>query len=198
MKVIYLALLTLMTTTLLGQDNESKLLVDGKLSIDSFYKDKSSFLIFSDIAQFDSLDKATLLKKTKNWASTQFVNLKEVLVAETEDQIVLNYIDNSYYLKSLGMKYPESWYIRLVIQFKNGKVKCSYYDDGNVTVAPSKYSSGASARSYYFKICFKEDEDQMIAKRPSKEGLLNLHQKIEDSFESLKKAISTTSTEKDW
>jgi hypothetical protein len=196
MKIIYLALLTLITTNLYSQDKESKLLVEGNLHIDSFYKDKSSFLIFSEIAQFDSLDVPTLLKITKNWASIQFVNLKEVMVAETEDQIVLNYISDAYYTKQLGSKFPQNWYIRFVIQFKNGKMKCSYYDDGNVSVLPSKYDGGYPARKYHFSIGFGENPP--VAKRSTKDGLLNLHQKIEDNFESLKNSISMPTSEKEW
>jgi hypothetical protein len=62
----------------------------------------------------------------KNWGGTNFVNLKEVIVSETEDQIVLNYITNDLYVKSLGTIVTAEWYVRLVAEFKEGKMRVSF------------------------------------------------------------------------
>ena len=108
--IFSLLILVLNSLSAIGQD--SPLLIDGKLNIDSFYKDKSELLIYTEVVQVDSLKKEVLIKKVKNWASTNFVSLKEVMVSETDDQIVLNYITNSYFQKTLGVKSIRGWYSR--------------------------------------------------------------------------------------
>ena len=63
---------------------------------------------------------------------------------------VLNYIDKSFFIKYMG-KIPYSWYVRLVIQFKDGKIKCSYYDDGNELVPISQGIRSLKRREINFK-----------------------------------------------
>jgi len=96
------------------------------------YKDKATFLIYTEVIPYDSIKQSTLIQKTKNWASTAFANLKEVLVSETDDQLVLNYVTSAYYVKVLDSKSPFNWYVRMVIQIKDGKIKVSFFDDENV------------------------------------------------------------------
>jgi hypothetical protein len=67
------------------------------------------------------------------------VNLKEVMVSETDNQIVLVYIiktPNYLKFKTLGITtitpVNYDWYIRLIAQFKDGKIRVQFYDDGNV------------------------------------------------------------------
>lgn len=198
MKALFVLLVSLVSIRAISQDGVQRLLVDDKLNIDSFYKDKANLLIMSEVIQCDSLSKAILFTKSKSWASTAFVNLKEVLVGETEDQIVLNFIDKSYYTKSLGMKYNEGWYFRLVIQFKDGKVKYSLYDDGNTAVLPSQYSNGAKARTYNFTTFFKDDEGQKVARRATTDGLLALYQSLETLVNSLKVDLTKKTKDNDW
>lgn len=106
------------------------------------YEDDISGLFVSKIVEVKDKTQKELATQFKNWASTRFVNLREVMVSETENQIVLNYIiDASSYVKTLGMKIPMSysWYVRLVAQFKDGKARAQFYDDGN-TFKPGEYS----------------------------------------------------------
>ena len=163
------------------------MLADEKLNIDSLYQDKSQYLLFSSVSQFDSLKKEDLMKAVKNWAGTAFVNLKEVLVGETDDQLVFDYVDKSYYVKSLGIKSTVNWYIRLVTQFKDGKIKCSFYDDKNA------YSQGMGTRSFYLSSYFKESDGKQIARNPNKDGLIALYQSTAETMVSLTKAITTKS-----
>lgn len=201
-KITFILLLTITyLNPIFSQDNsdekkETAILVDGKLNIDSLYQKKDDYLIFSGVHKFDSLTQAELVKRVKNWASINFVNLKEVLVSETEDQLVLNYITSSFYAKSLGMKTTIDWYIRLLIQFKDGKIKCSYIDDGNVRMT----DVNVSARTYKLKDYFKEKDGIMVAQKMHTIGLVNLHNTIINSFNSLKESIEKkeTSKDKDW
>jgi hypothetical protein len=192
-KVILFLFIIFISSNIFAQD--SPLLIEGKVSIDSFYKDKEALVIISEVAQFDSLNKATLIKKVKNWASIQFVNLKEILVSETDDQLVLNYINNNFYVKNGKTKASLAWYIRLIIQVKDGKIKCTYIDDGN-TMVPGTIPN---ARVYHFKDYFKEEDAKILAPKYYTEGLLAIYQSVRKSFESLMKSLaSDTVADDNW
>jgi len=132
MKKLFLATTLLMSSMIFGQ-----------LHIDTFYQNKNEFLIYSIVKEFDSLPQEVLNTKVKNWGSTNFVNMSEVLVGETKEQLVFNYISKSFYTKTLGMVTTRSWYIRMVVQIKDNKIKISMYDDGNC-FWPGSYSGGVS------------------------------------------------------
>ena len=101
MKKILILLPFLLITII--SNSQSSLLVNDKLHIDSLYENKEENLIISRVLEFEGLKKDELKTKVKNWGSTKFVNLKEVLVSETDDQIVLNYIESSFFL-TMGKK----------------------------------------------------------------------------------------------
>lgn len=182
-----------------AQENGENLLVDGKLQIDSMYSNKNELILYTGIHKFDSISQAELKNKIKNWASLTFVNLKEVMVSETDDQIVLNYISSSYYVKSLT-KTTVDWYIRLLIQFKDGKIRCTYYDDGNVRMLPTQYSPGYSARIFHLKDYFKEKDGVLVSQKASVQGMINLHNSIITDFNSIKESINNKTIDKknDW
>jgi hypothetical protein len=99
------------------------------------FEDVSTYLYTSKVVDLPNKTQKELTQQFKNWASTAFVNLKEVLVSETENQIVLVYIVEPIgYFKMMGMKtyYDTKHYVRMVGQFKDGKCKISMFDDGNV------------------------------------------------------------------
>ena len=136
MKKVLLGL-TLVLGTLVsnGQDEVIRNLKDFEKAGEGLY--------ISKVIEIPNKTQKELQTQFKNWASTSFVNLREVMVSETDNQIVLNYITKTpNYLKTLGMKMPidYSWYIRLVAQFKDGKVRVQFYDDGNA-FKPGEYSS---------------------------------------------------------
>jgi|LauGreDrversion4_2_1035121.scaffolds.fasta_scaffold21242_8 hypothetical protein len=199
MRKSLLLILCLFTLSILhSQENtENALLVDGKLYIDSIYSNKEEKIIYSGIHAFDELNQAELKKRVKNWASLNFVNLKEVLVSETDDQIVLNYITSAYYVKSLGIKYTYDWYIRLMIQFKDGKIKCTYFDDGNVRTLASQYAPAVAARSYYLKDVFKKQDDKFVCPKMNTAGIVNLYNSIKLSFNSIKLDVDKNALMKD-
>lgn len=88
--------------SLIGK-SQSSLLVDGKLNADSLYQNKDELIIHSGVLEFEGLTKEQLKTKVKNWGATKFVSLKEILVSETNDQIVLNYIDKNMFMKTMGI-----------------------------------------------------------------------------------------------
>jgi hypothetical protein len=134
MKKLLVLTMVLVSLSSYGQDEE--IVPDLKP-----YEDATSKLFISKVIEIPNKTQKELVTQFKNWASTSFVNLREVIVSETDNQIVLNYITttNSYY-KTLGMKtaVEYGWYVRLVAQFKDGKVRVQFYDDGNV-FRPGEY-----------------------------------------------------------
>jgi hypothetical protein len=174
-------------------NSQSSLLVNDKLHIDSLYENKDEYLIISKVLEFEGLKKDELKTKVKNWGSTKFVNLKEVLISETDDQIVFNYIDNSFYWSgNFGITMSMSWYIRLVIQFKEGKIRCSYYDDGNV------YTPYVSRGTNRLKTYFIEENGIMYSNKRTIKGLIKLKESIIYNLNSLKEGILKKDTSKDW
>lgn len=197
MKLILTNILLLLFTVI-GY-SQSSLLVDDKLSIDSLYSNKEELLIHSGVLDFDNLTKDQLKTKVKNWGSTKFVNLKEVLISETDDQIVLNYIDKNMFMKTLGMKSNYSWYIRLVIQFKDGKIRCQYFDDGNTYQPSERGSISINSRSYHLSDYFKGSDDQKFSQKMFTLGMVSLKESILRNFESIRESINNKEIEKkDW
>lgn len=174
-------------TSLIGK-SQSSLLVNDKLNIDSLYSNKDELIIHSGVLEFDGLTKEQLKTKVKNWGGTKFVSLKEVLVSETEDQMVLNYIDKNMFMKTMGMKMDYNWYIRLVIQFKDGKVRCQYFDDGN-TYMPSDKGVSMSSRSHHLNEYFKESDGIKTSMKMFTLGMVAVKEGVLKNFASIKESI---------
>lgn len=120
------------------------------------WEDISTKLYTSRVIDFEGKTQKDLIVLYKNWASVAFVNLKEVLVGETESQIVIRYIlKTSANYKIMGMKGTSGfdWYVRLIAQFKDGKVKVSFFDEGNVPTPSTSINGiivpGSPSGSYY-------------------------------------------------
>lgn len=184
--------------SLIGK-SQSSLLVDGKLNVDSLYQNKDELIIHSGVLEFEGLTKEQLKTKVKNWGATKFVSLKEILVSETDDQIVLNYIDKNMYMKTMGIKIDYDWYIRLVIQFKDGKVRCQYFDDGNVYVPSSNGSVAISSRSNNLINYFKESDGIKNSMKLFTLGMVAVKEGILRNFASIKESIEKKdSDKKEW
>jgi hypothetical protein len=151
------------------------------LTRDSIFQNFDEKLIHSEVVLIDSVSQAELIRRAKNWGGTAFVNLKEVLVAETDNQLVFNYISSN-----AGGMIASKEYIRLVVQFKDGRIKASFYDDGNVYTPSTQYSSAVAARTYYYTNTYKEPETILCEK-----GLSKAAYQIHKSFK--KGTLSTMS-----
>lgn len=133
------------------------------------WEDINSKLYVSKVIEFEGKSQKDLIVLYKNWASIAFVNLKEVLVGETESQIVIRYILNtSANYKIMGMKGTSgfNWYVRLIAQFKDGKVKVSFFDEGNVPTPSTSVNGiivpGSPSGSYY--VCHQINKPKDLLK----------------------------------
>ncbi len=127
-----------------------------------FYKDVNSRLVSEKIIIFDSINKQELMNRFENWAGTSFRNYSEVRTSKTDNQITLLYVSNSMY-------------IIMNVEFKDYKIRLSFYDDGNVYI-PSSYSGniyipGVAARSRHMINYF--DSDGVLEYKPGN-GMFNI------------------------
>ena len=164
------------------------------------YQDSASLTIFQQVIHTDSVGKAELKKRFKNWGGKTFVNFSEVLVAETDDQIVLVYVATvPYVVKSAAFGTINSntgWYVRLVANFKDDRVRITQTDDGNTG------SSGASARSQritsWFDRTGKIDPTKNI-NRPAYEMVISWRNQVLSTLVSCGEELTQpASTNDDW
>jgi len=116
------------------------------------FEDVDSQLYLSKVIEVPNQTQSQLINRFKNWASMNFVSLKDVVVSETENQIVLVYItEPNFWYRVLGSKafYPTKFYVRLVVQFKDGKSKFSFFDDGNTLLLSGPSTPYIGARTQY-------------------------------------------------
>lgn len=155
------------------------------LTRDSIYQNFEEKLVHSEVVNVDSASKSELINLAKEWGATNFVNLKEVLVSETENQLVFNYITSS-----TGGNLTSNTYIKLILLFKDGRAKASFYDDGNVAAI------GYPARTYYFTRSFPKPESTFCNKgalKSSYELYKDYKAKTLATMQSLKNALTKTS-----
>ncbi len=79
-------------------------------------------LLFEKIFEYEELKEIDLIKIIKNWGGETFVSFKDVLVNETDNQLVLRYNNNNINIYSPS-------YIRLVIDIKENKIRIRVYDE---------------------------------------------------------------------
>ena len=183
-------------------NSQNSLLVKGKLPLDSLYENKEEYLIFSKVLEFEGLKKDELKTKVKNWGSTKFVNLKEILVSETDDQIVLNYIESSFFITMGKKRFKSDFYIRLVIQFKDGKIRCQYFEDGTndkigFWIPPYDVRPSESG-TYHLKQFFEEENGNLYSNKMITLGLVSFKESIISNLNSLKESILKKETSKEW
>lgn len=176
------------------------------------YEDLNKSLFMSKVVELPNKTQKEIYYMFKNWASTSFVNLKEVTVSETENQIVLNYITETLdYYKVLGVKNPfgMNWYVRLVGQFKDGKMRILAYEDGNA-FKPGAYSRYGSVpavqRGTYKLTSFTEtpisekeyQKNENMYYRLHLQWQNNVKQLLEKASQDIQKSSSEESKDNNW
>jgi hypothetical protein len=156
------------------------------------WEDINTKLYTSRVIEFEGKTQKDLIVLYKNWASIAFVNLKEVLVGETESQIVIRYILNtSANYKIMGMKGTSGfdWYVRLIAQFKDGKVKVSFFDEGNVPTPSTSINGiivpGSPSGSYYVCQQLNKPKDMLKVNSSFYQYHLMWQNKVDDMIASI-------------
>ena len=127
--------------------------------VDSLFEDKSSLLLTSRVIEVPDVNQAEIKRRILNYAGVVFRDVSKVLVSESNDQLVFNYIETTTY-KTLGMPSELKEYVRLVVQIKDNRFRVLAYDDGNAFIPGtySKYGSSPAiaAHSIYFTSRFTD------------------------------------------
>lgn len=173
-------------------------------TVDSIYENPSELLLRTKIIEFDSNQTAEALKtKFKNWAGLKFRNLNEVIVSETNEQIVLNYIDKYIWDAGFGGRMNVGNYYKMVAQFKNGKVRLTIFDDGNTFIPSNSGASAVAAHSTHYRNYFI-NRTEIVNKGMNKamyrrvEGYITLNKGFIESIEEELKKPTEAILKDDW
>lgn len=125
---------------------------DNSININEIYEDISKGLVETFIIEVKEKTQKQLVKDFKNWYSNYFVSLKTTLQSETEDQLVFNYIHTSFFKQGLlKINSPEDHHFRLVVQFKDYKIRVQFIDDLSFVGYGEKNLIINSSNKYYIK-----------------------------------------------
>lgn len=182
-KLMMMVCLLLLNSFVFAQKNQ--------VHIDSIMENQQQNLIHSYVMTLDSnFNIDDIKERIDNWAAVNFVDSRAVGISETRNQIVYVYSTNFYH-KVFGIRGPTPWYIRLVIQFKDNKIRFLFFDDGNVYIPGSyvgrTYIPATQARSRYLRIdCFY---DFHWSRPMYKEALVALKTNIKTDCYNLERVI---------
>lgn len=148
-KFYFLTLFFLVASNVFGQSKAER----DTVYLDQIYKDASTYLVSQRVLEFDSLSATELMKRFENWGGQNFRNYEHVRTSKTESQITLNYITSSFN--------PDlDFYIIMVVEFKENKMRVQIFDDANVykpgSYVGTTYIAGISARTIHIASYFKE------------------------------------------
>ena len=125
---------------------------ENSITINEIYEDVNKGLIETFIIEVKDKNQKQLLKDFKNWYSNYFVSLKTTLQSETEDQLVFNYIHTSYFKQGLlQIKSTQDHHLRLVVQFKDYKIRVQFFDDLSFVRYGDKDLIVNSSNKYFIK-----------------------------------------------
>jgi hypothetical protein len=96
----------------------------------------------------------------------------------------------------MGTTTTLTWYIRMVVQTKDNKIRILFYDDGNA-FWPGSYSGGVAvpsiaARTYKFTNYFKEEG---VCRKRFSPGIENVRNSVLKTSENIIKNIKSNNAE---
>lgn len=161
-----------------------------ELTLNSFYEDYDQKLLVRHVIETDSVGVPSLKNKIKNWVGLRFRSGEQVLVNETENQLIVNFVSMDLKGNTGISTVVLPWHIRLVIEIKANKVRVSAFDDMGS-------ASTSISRSYYLSAYFKKDG---TIKMPNtyKNGFLQFKETIASLVRDLEKSILQPTTSDDW
>lgn len=188
MKKILISLIAiiLLADSSIAQSESDSYVID----IKEYYEDVENRVFFSKVITVDSLNQKQIIQLVKNWAAISFQNLKYTLVGETENQLVIRYIQSGFYTNAL-IKTSAPWNILLVIQVKDGKLRYQFKDEGNAFASPGLFAERiTNERDYYLSSFFNSKKRPGYATgKILVPGLKNIHLIVEKTAALLEKYI---------
>tara|TARA_X000000950_G_C13654740_1_gene553257 strand:+ start:207 stop:782 length:576 start_codon:yes stop_codon:yes gene_type:complete len=94
------------------------------------------------VIEHSGIDAKTAYSSVRKWASSAFVNTKEVTVSEGDDFIVYKPILKFFYSGAMNISTEAKFTAHTKFEFKDGRTRVT------ITDLPSLYISGASSASY--------------------------------------------------
>jgi len=150
------------------------------------FENLENHLYKTEIIQVDSINQTELQKKFKKIASRLFVNLDKIIVNETGNQIVLNYILTTKNLPKT------SWNVRIVSEFKDSRMRLQIYDLGNVYIPSGQYTPTWNESSFYVT------NNKRATKRRRNKIMSEWMQSVDNLIEKLKNELNKPIKKDDW
>jgi hypothetical protein len=175
--IIAIAITLAMTNTALAQKET--------ININYLYENPQSRLITDTVIKCEGISAQELMTKFENWGGRNFQNYSAVRTSKTESQISLKYISGSATINN----YLFDMYTILIAEFKDGRFKLSFYDNGNAyrpgTYIGNTYIRPVPENTYFLDFDF---EDGSLTYKQSP-GMFNYKQKQAASIYSTKNQI---------
>jgi hypothetical protein len=95
------------------------------------------------IIEVDSTNRTDLQNSFKKITAKLFVNLDKIIVNETDNQIVINFISTT---KSTP---TTSWNVRMISEFKDSRIRLRIFDRGNVYIPSGQYTPTWNESSFF-------------------------------------------------
>jgi hypothetical protein len=181
------------------QAQEQDIVKDGKIYINDYFQNPDNFTLFSKVIQLDSLSQKEILRVVKNWAGVKFANLKYTLVSETDDQLVIKYLQDGFYTNAL-IRASAPWNITLIIQAKDGKMRYFFNEEGNAFARPGLFGASFTNNGEYFlRNFFANQKNPGFAfGKTIIPGLLNIRNKVSETSLALESYISKKQFNDNW
>src|SRR5690606_30700169 len=150
------------------------------------FENLETHLYKTEIIGVDSISQSELQNKFKKITSRLFINLDKIIVNETGNQIVMNYILTT---KTL----PEtSWNVRIVSEFKDSRMRLQVYDLGNVYIPSGQYTPTWNESSFYVT------NNKRATKKRRGKIMIEWMQNIDDLIEKIKSELNKPNKDDDW
>lgn len=128
------------------------------IKIEDVYEDPANLLLKSDVIELPGKSTAELKEMVDNWANSYFANAKENWADREENSTKFSCLI-PFEMESIigGGLITAHYYIVMMVEFKDGKVRYKLYDDGNEYEPETENTSAYPAHSYYYKDWFDKN-----------------------------------------
>jgi hypothetical protein len=113
------------------------------------YADSADLIACQKVIKIDSLEIIALKERALSWAGITFKNASKVVISNTENQIVIDYIESVS--SKIG---SNNWQVRIVLEFKKGRIRYQFIDQRNAFWPGSQGVPSSSSGSIYIKKYF--------------------------------------------